>query len=319
MSNTTTPQSTSDSISAYQPSVYAILLIGVLAVSTASLFIRFAQADGTPSLVIAAMRLTLAALILTPWTLYRHRPALHALSQRDIALALTSGALLAVHFAAWITSLEHTSVLISVVLVTTNPLWVALFSPLLLGESLNRRTLIGILIAIGGGLLISLNGDSRALLDGANPLLGALLALIGAVAAALYLIIGRRLRASLALVPYVWLCYGAAALFLLLAVLLTGNTITGYRPVVYLWLLLLAIFPQLIGHSSFNYALAHLPVAFVSLVILGEPVGSAILAVIFLQEMPGTAQIVGAALILFAVVFASQAQRPSVARSKADG
>ncbi len=314
MSNTTTPESTSDSISTYRPSVYAILLIGVLAVSTASLFIRFAQADGTPSLVIAAMRLSLAALILTPWTFYRHRPALRTLSRRDLVLAITSGALLAVHFAAWITSLEHTSVLISVVLVTTNPLWVALFSPLLLGEPLNRRTLIGILIAIGGGLLISLNGDRRALLDGANPLLGALLALIGAVAAALYLIIGRRLRASLALVPYVWLCYGTAALFLLLAVLISGNTITGYRPTVYLWLLLLAIFPQLIGHSSFNYALAHLPVAFVSLVILGEPVGSAILAVIFLQEMPGAIQIIGAALILFAVVFASQAQRPSAAK-----
>ncbi len=319
MSNTTTSESSTDATSSRPPSVYAILFIGVLAVSTASLLIRFAQANETPSLVIAAMRLTLAALILTPWTLYRHRPALRALSRRDAALALASGALLAVHFAAWITSLEHTSVLISVVLVTTNPLWVALFSPLLLGESMNRRTLIGILIAIGGGLLISLNGDSSALLDGANPLLGALLALIGAIAAALYLIIGRRLRASLALVPYVWLCYSAAALFLLLAVLMTGSTITGYNPTVYLWLLLLAIFPQLIGHSSFNYALAHLPVAFVSLVILGEPVGSAVLAVIFLQEIPGAVQLVGAALILFAVVFASQAQKSSAARQKADG
>lgn len=296
----------------WQPSPYVILAVGVLAVSTASIFIRFAQNSQTPSLVIAAMRLSLASLILTPFALRNHRPALRALPRGGLGLALLSGAFLAVHFASWITSLEHVSVLVSVVLVTSNPLWVALLAPLLLRERLSRRTLISILIAFTGGVLISLAEGGSATRPGGSPLLGSALAITGAISAALYLIIGRRLRASLDLVPYIWLVYGTAAVVLLLTVAATGHTLLGYSPEAYLWMLLLAIVPQLIGHSSFNYALRHLPAAFVSLVTLGEPVGSTILAIAILQETPTLLQFVGAALILFAVATTRQVEEKTL-------
>ena len=285
------------------PSPYLILLIGVLAVSTASTLIRFAQADGVPSLVIAASRLSIAALILTPFALRGHADQLRRLSRRDLALALGAGALLAVHFASWITSLEYVSVLVSVVLVTTNPLWVALLSPLLLGERLKRRTLLSIGVAFVGGILISLT-DASGAGPGRAPLLGSALSITGAIAAALYLIIGRRLRATLSLTPYIWLVYGAAAIVMLIVVAVSGLPLTGFPPQTYLWLLLLGIVPQLIGHSSFNYALGHVSAAYVSLVTLGEPIGSAILAYFLLGEVPAVIQLAGAALILLGVSLA---------------
>lgn len=288
------------------PSPYIVLAIGVLAVSTASIFIRYAQVTDTPSLVIAAFRLSLASLLLTPYTLRRYHAELKGLSRIHIGLALLSGALLAVHFASWITSLEHVSVMVSVVLVTTNPLWVALFAPILLHEPISRRTAIGISIAFAGGILISLSSNDTVLRPEGTPLLGSLLALLGAVTAALYLIIGRRLRASLDLIPYIWLVYSTAAVILLLTVLLSGRPLLGYAPDAYLWMLMLALIPQLIGHSSFNYALKHVSAAYVSLVILGEPIGSTVLAAIFLGEMPAWLQVIGAGLILFAIVFARQ-------------
>lgn len=266
--------------------------------------------------MIAALRLTLAALILTPFTLRSHRREVRALTRRQVGLMVLSGLFLAVHFATWITSLEYVSVLISVVLVTTNPLWVALFAPLLLGEQINRRTLIGILIAMAGGVIISLTPDVSTAAQNNVPL-GSALSISGAIAVALYLIIGRRLRATLALLPYIWLTYGSAALALLTAVALTGQSLLGYTGITYFWILMTALIPQLIGHSSFNYALGHLPAAYVSLVVLAEPLGSTMLAMIFLGEMPGLPQLLGAALILLGVS-AGQQNAPAARQPQTD-
>src|SRR5919108_2922146 len=132
------------------------VLTAILAVSTASIFIRFAQADA-PSLVIAALRLTCATLLLAPLALARHQEELRSLSRRVLMLGAISGLFLAVHFATWISSLEYTSVASSVVFVSTGPLWVALLSPMLLNERLRRAALAGLLIAIVGGILIGLS------------------------------------------------------------------------------------------------------------------------------------------------------------------
>ncbi|MBN1964697.1 MAG: DMT family transporter, partial [Anaerolineae bacterium] len=286
------------------PSPYLVLFVGLLAVSTASIFIRLAQAEA-PSVVIAALRLTLAGIMLTPIMLARHRSEVRAFTRQQVGLMALSGVFLAIHFATWITSLEYVSVLVSVVLVTTNPLWVALFAPLLLHERLPRRTLLGILIAMGGGVLISLTPDvSTAAQD--NLALGSALSIAGAITVALYMIIGRRLRAKLSLLPYIWLTYCSAAIVLLLMVALTGQSLLGYSALTYFWMLMTALGPQLIGHSSFNYALGHLPAAYVSLVVLAEPLGSTILAMLFLGEMPGLPQIAGAVLILCGVIYGRQ-------------
>lgn len=290
------------------------LLLGILAVSTASLFVRFAQRDAT-SLVIAAGRLGLATIVLAPVALIRHRPALRSLTPRDLGLGLLAGVFLALHFASWITSLEHTSVVSSVVLVTTTPLWVALLSPLILREPISRITAAGIALALGGGALVGI-GDAQsqgggALAAGAAGLLrghalrGDALALFGAWMMTAYLMVGRRLRARVALVPYVFLVYGMAAVVLALAVAASGQSMGGLTRAAWLWIVLLALVPQLVGHSTFNWALRHLPAALVAIALLGEPVGSAALAFVFLREAPAPLTILGAGLILIGIVIAS--------------
>jgi drug/metabolite transporter (DMT)-like permease len=158
------------------------------------------------------------------------------------------------------------------------------------------------------GLLIGLTGTSSS--PDENTLLGAVLALLGAVTVALYLIIGRSLRARLPLLPYVWMVYGFAAVFLLLVLLATGTPVLGYAPNAYVAIILLGLVPQLIGHSAFNYALGYLSATAVSLATQLEPIASAIVAFFVFRELPTNAQIVGAVIILVGVMMAILGQRP---------
>lgn len=292
------------------------LLIAILAVSTASIFIRFAQNDGAPSLVIAALRLTFATAILTPIALTQHREEIKRFTRNEILLGAFSGIFLAVHFATWITSLEYTSVASSVVFVATGPLWVALLSPLLLKEHLARTALIGLGLSIAGGAIIGLS-DACVWESGLScPALGQILqgramwgnflALAGAWAVTGYLIIGRKLRAGMSLVPYIFLVYGMAAMVLIVILFASGNSPFGFAPKTYGWILLLAILPQLVGHSTYNWALKYLPAALVAVTTLGEPIGSAILAFFLLNETPTAATLIGGVFILTGIYLASR-------------
>jgi drug/metabolite transporter (DMT)-like permease len=264
------------------------LFFGILAVSAASIFIRFAQTNA-PSLVIAAYRLALATLILSPVALSRHRSELGGLNRRELGLALLSGFFLALHFATWITSLEYTSVASSVVLVTTTPLWVALLAPFTLKEALSRTVRLGMVLALIGGVVVGLS-DTCAWTSGSlvcpplsdfmreGAFWGDLLALAGAIMAAAYVLIGRRLRGNMSLITYIYLVYG------------------------------MALVPQLLGHSTFNWALRYLSAAYVSITLLGEPIGSTILAYFLLKETPSALKIFGAILILVGIYVASQSE-----------
>jgi drug/metabolite transporter (DMT)-like permease len=287
---------------------FAALFIGLIAVSSSSIFIRFSQNAGAGSLVIAMWRCLLAALILTPFVLARNRPALARLTRREWFFGVLSGLFLAAHFASWITSLEYTSVLTSTTLVTTNPLIVALLTPFLLREKLRPATLVAIVLAIAGVFLISITGGAGRAPRQDNPTLGIVLALVGSVSVAGYYIAGRRLRTVLPVIPYIWLSYGVAGLALLLIALPSGQPIVGLSGEAYLWMTLTALVPQLIGHSSFNFALGYLSAAFVSLVVLGEPVMSSVLAIFLLNEPLIPDQLWGVALVLVALVVASQAE-----------
>jgi drug/metabolite transporter (DMT)-like permease len=295
-----------------------ILALGVLAASTASIIIRYAQ-EYAPSLVIAAWRLTLASIILAPVALTRRRDELHTLTRWQTGLMLLSGLFLALHFATWITSLAYTTVTSSVVLVDTVPLWVALFSPLILGERISRPVKIGMWLAFAGGLLVALS-DACTWSDSGlacppmgefvrgRAFIGDLLALAGAIAGAVYLIIGRKARAHLSLLAYIFVVYGAAAAVLIFFMFAAQQSALGYPPVAYLWFLALAIFPQLLGHSSYNWALAYLPAAYVSITLLGEPIGSTLLAMIFLGEVPSGMKVLGGAVILAGIYIASRGE-----------
>lgn len=304
-----------------------VLLLGILAVSTASIFIRYAQRDA-PSLTIAAGRLVLATLALAPLALTRHRSTLARLSARGLLLALVAGAFLALHFAVWIASLERTTVASSVVLVTTTPLWVALLAPLLLREPLTRTAAVGILLALAGGVIVGLSDagggqaargiEAVAAAGRGGALLGDLMALSGAWMMSGYLLVGRRLRTELALVPYVFVVYGMAAIVLVVVMAASGQSFSGLAPRTWLWLALLALVPQLLGHTSFNWALRYLPASFVAIALLGEPVGSTALAWALLHEIPTPFTLGGAALILTGIAVAARAA-PRVALKDGGG
>lgn len=287
---------------------FLVLAGAVCIVSTASILIRLAQGEGASSLTIATVRLALAALVLAPLAWLRAGAEIRALKRPELGLCLLSGAFLAVHFWSWITSLEHTSVASSAALVTTNPLWVALASAVLLRERPAVAALAGIALTLAGSILIFAAdaGDGDA---GGTAVFGNLLALLGAVAASGYLLVGRALRARISLLAYVWLAYSAAALLLAVALLASGAEVAGLSMPAWAFMALLALGPQLLGHTSFNWALRRLTATFVAIAILGEPVGSAILAWIILGEAFTPIQLAGFVLLLTGIFVAARGER----------
>ncbi|HYG61323.1 MAG TPA: DMT family transporter [Thermoanaerobaculia bacterium] len=290
---------------------YLVLAAGVLITSTASILIRFAQAEGVPSLSIAAGRLAIAALLLTPVAWSRAGADLRRVSRSDLLLAAGSGVFLAIHFATWISSLAYTSVASSVALVSTNPLWAGLASLVILRERLRGGTLAGILLTLGGTALILVSDSgAEAAARHPAPLLGNLLALIGALAVTGYFLIGRALRQRLSLLAYIWLVYGTAALTLVMTAAATGRPLLGFSPLAWLCIVGLALGPQLLGHSSFNWALRFLSATFVAVATLGEPVGSALLALAFFGESFAPLQLAGFVLLLAGIYAAARSEQP---------
>jgi drug/metabolite transporter (DMT)-like permease len=298
------------------------LFFGILVVSTASVLIRGAQKEAS-SLVIAAYRLLIASLILLPVVLAGHTDELRRLSKKQVLLAMVSGTFLAFHFATWISSLEYTTVASSVVLVSTTPLWVALLSPWVLHERSSRLVVVGMAIALIGGTVVGLSDTCHLSAGGlaCSPItafvqgkafLGDLLALAGALSASVYLLVGRGLRPKISLVVYIFSVYSIAAIVLVMMALISGQPVIGFPPITYLFLVLLAVGPQLMGHTAYNYGLGYLPAALVAVAMLGEPVGSTILALILLKEIPNLLEIAGGVLILVGIYLASRGQSTPV-------
>ena len=270
---------------------YLTLFIGVVAVSFAAVFIRLADA---PPMVIATCRMVIAAAVLLPIASIKSMKGLRRLSKRDVSLILLSSIFLALHFGLWITSLDYTSIASSVVLVTSHPAFVAILSYFLWRERLNRLIIGGIIVALAGVVVINYNGLSFDY----QSLLGNLLALLAAFAMGVYLIIGGQLKTRIDLLSYLALIYSGAAVILLAATLIMGYSLSGYSGQTYLMMVLLALVPQLIGHSSLNLAVRLVPVTLVSVAILGEPVGATLLGGLILGELPTVNEIVGGLLIL---------------------
>ena len=270
---------------------YVTLLIGVVAVSFAAIFIRLADA---PPLVIATYRLSIASLILIPVTVARSAFNLRALPPRSWLLITLSSVLVATHFGLWITSLSYTSIASSVILVTSHPIFVAVISYFLWQERLDKVMMAGIAVAMLGILGLNYGGYTFS----AASFRGDLLALMAALAMGGYLIIGRQLKTRIAVLPYLTLVYSGAAILLLLTILLAGYSLIGYSMKTYSMMILLAVVPQLIGHSSLNMALRWLPVTLVSIAILGEPVGASLLGYLVMEEIPTGSEIISGLLIL---------------------
>jgi len=287
-----------------------IVLAGAVAVvSTASILIRLAQAEGASSLTIAAVRLGLAAAILTPFAWLKAGREIMRLGRRELGMCLLSGLFLAIHFWTWISSLEYTSVASSAALVTTNPLWVGLASAVLLRERPVPAALAGIGLTVAGSVLIFAADSGWSETTATNPPLGNALALAGAIAASGYLLVGRALRARISLTAYVWLSYTVAALLLGAALWASGTSLIAMPVPAWGFIVLLAIGPQLAGHTAFNWAVRRLTATFVAIAILGEPVGAAILAWFFFEEGFTALQLAGFVLLLAGIFVAARGEK----------
>ena len=296
---------------------YVVLGLGVIVISSSSILTRYAQADAVSSLSIAALRLVLASILLTPFALARNFGEIRALSKRDLLLALAAGALLAAHFAAWISSLAYTSVASSTALVTTNPIWIAVASVMLFRERMRKQLIVAIGLALCGSILIFLaeGGTSSAQPDAS---LGNGLALLGSLAVSGYLLIGRTLRRRLSLLAYVWLVYSSAAIALVTVAIIAREPLWGFSPAAWALLLALALGPQLLGHTVFNWALKRISATFIALAILGEPVGSAALALLLFDEGLSTLQTAGFTLLLVGIYLGARSEHPICPASLAE-
>jgi drug/metabolite transporter (DMT)-like permease len=284
-----------------RPRHAALLVLGVVAVSTSAPMIRLADA---PPLAVAFYRTAFAAAVLLPVATVGRRRELGRLGRGDLAALAVAGGLLAAHFAAWIPSVSLTTVAASTVLVTSQPVWAAAGGRLLFGERIAGAAVAGIGLALAGAGLIS--GFDFAL--SARAFAGDLLALLGAVTAAGYLLTGQRLRQRLSLPAYAGVVYGVCALLLMAAMLVTDTAVTGYEPRVWLLFGLMAAGPQILGHTVFNYLLREVDATVVAVAIMGEPVGASLLALGLFGEVPPVSATFGGALILAGIYVAVRAQ-----------
>ena len=281
-----------------------LLIIAVSAVSTSGPLIAAASA---PALAIAFWRNALASGLLWPIALVRAREELRRLTRRELLLALCAGAFLAAHFGTWVPSLRYTSVASATALVATQPIWNGLIARGL-GHHIPRRAWIGVGIAVVGAAAVS-GADFSA---SARALGGDMLALAGAILAALYVAVGGEVRRSVSTTAYTTVCYTTAALLLLIVCLAGGLHLSGYSGKTWLQLAALTVGPQLLGHSVINRVLSTTPATVVSLAILFEVPGAAFVAWVALGQHPRASILPGIALLLAGLAVVVSGRTPDV-------
>jgi drug/metabolite transporter (DMT)-like permease len=286
-----------------------VLALALLGVSLSGPLVRLSSAH---PLAIATWRLGFsliviaAALALTgEWRQWR------TITRRELALALGAGAMLALHFWSWNSSIALTSVAASVVLVNTQPVVVAVLSALWLRERPTRRQRVGIAVAMLGAAIVAFPDFIANALDGRGhprAALGNLLALLGALTAAIYFVAGRRLRASLDLWPYVGLVYGSCFVVLLALSAIVRAPLLPQPSTELAIFAALALGPMLLGHTGLNWALKHSPAYLVNLTLLGEPVGATVLAAMIpgIRELPSPATLVGGTVVLAGILLTAR-------------
>ncbi|SCF04410.1 Permease of the drug/metabolite transporter (DMT) superfamily [Micromonospora haikouensis] len=306
------------------PLTGGVLALAVLAVSSSAPLVAFAAA---PALAIAFWRNLLAVGVLGPFALARRRAEFRALTRsgtgreglagadregpvgagrdgrapavagrREGWLCVLSGMALAAHFATWMPSVQLTSVAAAVALVATQPAWQGLIARGQ-GRRLPPAVWVGIAVAVAGAVLAS--GADFAV--SGRAFAGDLLAVAGGLFAAVYTALGERARVTVSTTTYTTICYGVCALILLAVCLVGGVPLGGYDTGTWLAILGLVAGAQLLGHSMFNYALRRVSATTVSMLILLEAPGAALIAWAWLGQLPRVGALPGLALILAGV------------------
>ncbi|MDJ1181743.1 DMT family transporter [Roseofilum casamattae] len=284
-----------------------VLGFGIFTIATSAVLVRLCnQAAGIEStgfsLAISALRLVMASGLCLPlWRGMRSEK----LAGGGWKLAIGAGVALAIHFSFWITSISYTSIAAATTLVTTNPLWVALIVWVWQGKKPSKLTGTGIVVAMVGSVLIALGGDRGSGAD-SLPWLGNLLALMGAWMASIYLILGQQAQQrGLSLAHYTVIVYTTGAICLLPLPPLLGTSYTGHPVDVYLYIGLMAVLPQAMGHTAMNWAVHWTSPTLVALAVLCEPIGATILAYFAFREMPAPIVFVGAIIVLVGIAIAT--------------
>ncbi len=291
---------------AKQGTLYLTLLVATFAVSWAAILIKLAGAGPLPT---AFYRMGIASLIVSIPAWPKLRKSLKVITRKEGLLLLLSGLALGLHFAVWITSLFYTTISNSVLIVATQPVFVLVMEALFLRQKIKSRAIIGMIIAVLGIAVIS-QGDFDL---GRKYIIGDFLALAGAIFAAIYLLIGRHLRANLDNLSYIFPVYSLAAIVLLILSLYSRENLTDYPLNTWLIFLLLALIPTIIGHSLYNWLLKFVPAHMVAMTILGEPIGATLLAIPFFNQIPGWWTLIGGVMILSGIfiVLRRRARRES--------
>ena len=284
--------------------IVIVSIVGIIGVSLAAIWIRLAVDTVNPdnkigfSLFLAASRLILAALILLPnWHQFKS-----SISPTAIYYAIAAGVCLAFHFATWITSLTYTSIAASTVLVTTNPIWVGLINWWWYKEKLSKQNIIGIAIAFCGGIIIAI-ADKDLGSNYSNPILGNILALLGAIMSSLYIIFGSQAqRQGLSTGNYIAIAYSVAAICLFPLTFLAKTSYFNYPTPVYLYVLLMAVMSQVVGHSSLNWLVRWISPTVISLSLLFEPVVASFVGAIVFQEIPTLDLLIGGLVIVLGLI-----------------
>ena len=280
-----------------------MIVVGVIGISLSSIFVKYSQA---PSAVTAAYRLLWTVLLMTPVVLGKKevRKELLRTEKKTVLLSILSGIFLAIHFALWFESLRHTSVASSTTIVCTEVIWVALGFCLFLKGRLSWKAVAAIAVTlVGSGLIAYADSGSGAHLK------GDILALLAAIAVAVYMLIGRVVRTGVSTSVYTYLVYVSCGVRLLILCLAQGYNLLAYGLSPVIVGLLLAVFSTILGHSIFSWCLKFFSPAFVSASKLCEPVVAAILAGFLFSEIPNWIQVAGGVLILGGVLWYSHIER----------
>ncbi|MFC4406194.1 DMT family transporter [Haloarchaeobius iranensis] len=272
------------------------LAVAVAAVSTSAPLVELSAA---PSSVKAFYRVLFMTCLVAPVALRRSPGDFRRITGRDMGLAVVAGVALAAHFALWFASIDLTTIAASATLVQTQPLFVAVGAWLFLRDRVTRRTVAGIVVAVVGAALIGLDAGASA--TATDPLLGNVLAVVAAAMAAGYVLAGRSLRQRIRLFPYVTVVYGACTVVLFATVVAEGHALLDYPPREYALFLAMAVGPGIFGHTVINWLLDRVESAVVSVSLLGEPLGSAVLALALFAEVPGVLTVVGGAIALVGI------------------
>jgi drug/metabolite transporter (DMT)-like permease len=272
---------------------YLVLFLGVAALSTSAIFVRLANA---PSSITAFYRLFITALILLPFAFFKeeNRKELLSLSKKQWGFGILSGLFLSMHYVLWFESLRFTSVASSTVIVTLQPLFAIVGGFFVFKERFSRGAIIGFLIAIVGSFIIGW-GDFQV---GGQALLGDVLALVAAGMITVYFFIGQHLRKNLSVIPYSFLGYVCSSVFLGIYAISQQVSFTSYPVQTWQAFLGLACIATIFGQMSFNWLLKWLSTSVISMSILGETIGTCILAYLVLDEGISLQQGVGIAVIL---------------------